>query len=76
MKDRVILVSFLAESHPEAFQIWCYFAVRWIFRFLGPIFFSNGPSKFRMAHQNLDFCMQMNETWAISSFSWLIYILD
>ena len=29
-----------------------------------------------MADQNLDFCMQMNGTWAIGPFSWPIKILD
>ena len=29
-----------------------------------------------MAHQNLDFCMQMNGTWAIGPISWPIHILD
>ena len=39
--------------------------------FLGPNFFPNGPSKFQMGHQNLDFCMQMNGTWAIN---WPIFM--
>ena len=77
MSDRVLLISILARPHHKLFKSDVHFDVRWILRFLGPIsFFPNGPSKFQMAHQNLDFCMQMNGTWAIGPFSWHIHIVD
>ena len=55
MSDRVILIPLLAGSHHKLFKSGFHFAVRWKLRFLGPIFFPNGPLKFEMAHQNFDF---------------------
>ena len=72
MSDRVILVSLLAGPiNLLAIQIWCSFCckvdikVSWDHHFF-----------FKMAHQNLDFCMQMNGTWAIGPLSLPIHILD
>ena len=65
MSDRVVLISFWLDPIHKLFKYGVQFAVRWILRSLGSIFFPNGPSKFQMAHQNLNFCMQMNGTWAI-----------
>ena len=60
MSDRVILISFLAWL----FKYGVHFAISLILYkvSLAHHFFPNGTSKFQMAHQNLDFCMQMNES--------------
>ena len=76
MSDRVILIHFWLGPIHELFKSGVHFAVRWILRFLGPISFSKWSIKISNAHQNLDFCMLMNGTWAIGPFSWPIHILD
>ena len=77
MSDRVILISFLAGPNTSVIQILCSICCKVDIKIsCAHHFFLNDPSKFQMANHNLEFCMQMNGTWAIGPFSGPIHILD
>ena len=59
MSSRVNLIAFWLGPIKKLFISGVHFTLRWILRFLGPIFFCKLSIKtFQIAHRNLDFSIQ------------------